>query len=297
MTYQKKIVPHPDLYVCHFIKPDCHHNLIFIHGGPGFNCGTLEFFIEHDNIFKSLNYNIILYDQRACGRSKKQEAAVSHHDNINDLNELIMYLMHNQISVSGLIGHSYGAKLLLDFYKLHPVKIPGIFIGIADSMLTPRLNNFMSDLVYLKKTDSVKYQKILSTLDSSLNIEALWSLTEELSSLFQENQDRPFQAWGNLNYMKRSQEIQKLINIPTNQNILMDVRKNIYRDETYCRVDIDSLAIPYLWINGLHDYAMNGAAHLFSHKNVKVFYQSGHYPHIEENQTFCESVNEFFEAL
>lgn len=297
VAYQKEIISHPYLYVAHFKKPDIKENLIFIHGGPGFNCGVLEFFIEHDAFFDSLHYNIVIYDQRGCGRSIKDEAIVSHKDNIDDLNHLISFLEKDKIAVCGLMGHSYGAKLLLDFYKSYHSIIPAVFIGIADSMLTPRLNNLMSDLVYLKKIDSAKYQQILSTLKDVLTLDDLWALTEDLAPIFQANQDRPYHMWANLTYMKKSQDIQKLINIPINQAILMSVRKDIYVNEDNCRVDIENMHIPYLWINGFHDYAMNGAMNFFDNKNVTLFYQSGHYPHIEENSRFCEIVNDFFKSI
>ncbi|MGO1766593.1 MAG: alpha/beta fold hydrolase, partial [Advenella sp.] len=37
---------------------------VFLHGGPGAGCGT-----HHRQLFNPQHYNILLFDQRGCGRS------------------------------------------------------------------------------------------------------------------------------------------------------------------------------------------------------------------------------------
>ena len=42
------------------------------------------------------------------------------------------------------------------------------------------------------------------------------------------------------------------------------------------------------------DQSMNEYNDIFSGKeNIKVFGKSGHYPHLEENEKFCEIINRF----
>src|SRR5215204_6630378 len=125
----KKIpLSHPNFYLAHFIKNSNASSWIFIHGGPGYNCGTIEYLIEHDHLFSLLNDNIVVYDQRTCGRSIHFQKDVTHADNIQDLDEIYIYLTELcGIPIKGFIGHSYGAKLLFDYYEKYNRKIPGVF--------------------------------------------------------------------------------------------------------------------------------------------------------------------------
>jgi len=182
--FKKAVLPHPKIYLAHFIKNSNASSWVYIHGGPGYNCSTLEYLIEHDNLFSLLNDNIILYDQRTCGRSIDFPEEVTHADNIQDLDEIYSYLTEFcGIPIKGFIGHSYGAKLLFDYYEKYNRAIPGIFISTANSILTPRLNNLFFDLAYLKKTNPTKYNDIFAEM-LNLDLAKLWSLTEKLAPLF-----------------------------------------------------------------------------------------------------------------
>jgi proline iminopeptidase len=296
-TYNKDIVKHPEFYIVKFTKNTDMPYLLFIHGGPGFNCGIVEHLIEHNNLFSLLDHNIILYDQRNCGKSKKISDNVLHQDNVNDLHKIVQYLNSIEIKINGLIGHSYGAKLLFDFYnKLHST-IPGIFVSTANSILTPRLNNLILDLAYLKKSDPSQYNETLHEMDS-LDINKIWSISEKLTPLFQENKDRPYLYWANLECFEMIKNIQKQINLPADTNTFVSVRKDLYSNESNFSVDINSLNISSLWVNGFHDFVMNGAEGVLS-KNTKIttFYKSSHYPHLEENDRFSELINDFIKSL
>src|SRR5579872_3857767 len=181
--FKKNILKHQKFYIASFSKKVDAPYLIFIHGGPGFNCATVEYLIEYEDFFKALDCNIIVYDQRGCGRSTeyfKCSGKVVHADNVNDLQEVYQYLTKVAgFQIKGLIGHSYGAKLLFDFLKKTKLIIPSIFVSTANSILTPRLNNLISDLGYLKKIDVKKYQEIIAKIDG-IDIESIWKLTEEL---------------------------------------------------------------------------------------------------------------------
>jgi len=90
-NYNKNILDHPEFYIAKFTKNLHMPYVLFIHGGPGFNCGIIEYLIENNQLFNLLNYNIILYDQRNCGKSKKTSRVVLHQDNIDDLQRIITY--------------------------------------------------------------------------------------------------------------------------------------------------------------------------------------------------------------
>jgi proline iminopeptidase len=298
-NFSKKIIQHDKFYITHFIKQNDFPNYLFIHGGPGLNSGTLEYLIEYHKYFESLNCNLVLYDQRACGRSInffKEADQVKHQDNVDDLHDVYSHLMSVKIIIHGFIGHSYGAKLLFDFYKVTKLITPGIFVSTADSILTPRLNNLMSDLNYLKKTNYEKYESTIANLNN-LDIGNFWKITEDLAPYFQLNKERHLLYWANLEIFNKVQEIQKKINLPVNPVVLMSVRKDLYSSESNCPVMIDSLNVPKLWINGFQDSIMGEPLFGFSNRSkVTLFLKSAHYPHIEENKHFCDVVNAFIKT-
>jgi len=166
--YNKDILPHPDFYISTFTKNPNFPYVLLIHGGPGLNCGVIEYLIEHHHLFNSLQYNIILYDQRNCGKSNKFPERVLHQDNVEDLQKIVLHITdHCNLNICALIGHSYGAKLLFDYYRGYASNIPGVFISTAKSILTPRLNNLMLDLSYLKKNNVDLYDKIFNEIDGT----------------------------------------------------------------------------------------------------------------------------------
>ncbi|HAT3818834.1 TPA: alpha/beta hydrolase [Legionella pneumophila] len=293
-AYKKDILPHQEFYIVRFTKSSNLPYALFIHGGPGLNCGTIEYLIDHHNLFNSLQCNIILYDQRNCGKSNKIKKLVLQQDNINDLQKIILYLDdHFNLNINALIGHSYGAKLLFDYYKSYESTIPGVFVSTAQSILTPRLNNLMLDLSYLKKSNLELYNKILNEINN-LDLNKIWELSEQLTPVFQENIERPYLYWANLEYYDLVQNAQKNINLPLDMNTFISVRKDLYSKEANFSVNINELKIRKLWINGFHDFVMNGhQIALANNHEIITFNKSSHYPHLEENDRFSELLNEF----
>ncbi|MFJ1269714.1 alpha/beta fold hydrolase [Legionella lytica] len=293
-VYSKDILSHPEFYIARFTQAPELPYVFFIHGGPGLNCGIIEYFIEHHNLFNSLCYNIIVYDQRNCGRSAHSIKQMLHQDNLNDLHQIILYLAKQyNISISALIGHSYGAKLLCDYYQSKGSFIPGIFISTAKSILTPRLNNLMLDLAYLKQRNLDLYNEVFHNLDN-FDVSNLWDISEQLAPVFQENKNRPYLYWANLQCYSQAQDAQKKIDLPLNTETFSSVREDLYANESNFSVDIAKLEVPTLWINGFHDLVINGNDMTVSHEqNITTFYKSAHYPHLEEPERFVALLNEF----
>ncbi len=295
-AYTKDILSHPEFYITRFTKNSTLPYVLFIHGGPGSNCGILEYLIENYYLFNSLQHNIILYDQRNCGKSNKTIEIVLHKDNINDLHKIITYIIdHFRLNIRALIGHSYGAKLLFDYYKKFACPIPGVFISTAKSILTPRLNNLMIDLSYLKYSNLNLYNKTFNEIDN-IDHNKLWEISEKLTPIFEENKDRPYLYWANLKYYDLVETVKKHINLPLDTKTFVSVRQDLYSNKSNFSVNIDELEISKLWINGFHDFIMNGPEVAMSEDNgIITFYKSSHYPHLEENDRFSELLNEFIE--
>lgn len=173
-------------------------------------------------------------------------------------------------------------------------KIPIILISTASSILTPRINNLLLDLSYLKQQDPKEYRELLNDFDG-LNYEKLWDLTERLNIIFQKNVNRPYLYWANLDWKAIVGSVQDKINLPINLEIFTSVRKDLYSRPNEYSVDINLIdSAPCLVINGFHDVIINRQDH-FSKLNNKfiVFNKSSHYPHIEEHFRFCDVVNTY----
>jgi proline iminopeptidase len=285
----KQLLEHPLLYIITFTKSASLPWLVFIHGGPGLNCAVLESLIENQNLFDQLNCNVLFYDQRGCGRSKAVRDIVLHADNVMDLGSVIVtFRDHHDVIPAAIVGHSYGAKLLFDYYQQSDSTIPGIFIATAPSTLTPRVNNMLLDLYYLKSNDEVKYEEVLDVFND-FNDKNVWAITEKLSEVFHKNESRANFYWANMTWKKRVGLLEKKLSLPLNRAIFTSVRRDMYSAGSDQSVAIDSLDnTRYLWINGFHDLVMNGASTLVSNDaNTKVFYKSAHYPHVEEHERFC----------
>lgn len=297
MKYHKRRILHSKLYISCYIRDSNLPYLLFIHGGPGSNFGCLEQLVEQEGIYSDLDFNLIFYDQRSCGRSPIYTDKVVHNDNIEDLRELVNQLTNGKnIKIAGLIGHSYGAKLLYDLLVTTNFKIPSIFISITKSLLTPRLNNLLLDLAYLKEKNRSQYQVLLSKMEN-FDVGTIWALTEEMASLFKDNKSRDFYYWANLECYEKVRSINDKINLPINTTTFMTVRRDLYRESNNLNFDVDKLRNPYCWINGLQDYIMNGPQGLLEKDKIIMFTKSAHYPHLEEAEKFCEVVNAFIKNL
>ena len=298
-AYDKQVIEHPSLYIVSFTKSSNLPCIIFAHGGPGLNCGVLEYLVENEGIFDTLQFDLILYDQRGCGRSKPVEETVVHADNVCDLEEVCRTASEKaHYEIAAIAGHSYGAKLLFDYFQYSGSTVPGIFISTAPSILTPRVKNLLLDLAYLKTIDRDQYQTILEEFEG-FSLEKIWELTERLAKVFQQNKARPFFYWANLDWKDKVEAIQDSVSLPINSQVFTSVRHDLYSKPEAYSVDLDSIStLPHLWINGFHDMVMDGPSALEKkYSTTTLFFQSAHYPHIEEHEKFCGEVNAFLKKL
>ena len=281
------------LYVKYYeFNPDSSKALLFIHGGPGLNCSTVEYFIEQHNYFTSLKCNLIVYDQRGGGRSDCK-TLVTHETNINDLSTLVESIEESGITIVGGIGHSYGAKLLSDYLIKSKHKMDAIVVGANKNFLVPRINNLLMDLNYLKINDRSKYDEILENFEIN-NFEDLWAQTEILAPMFQTNPNRPYHYWANLKVFDLYRKCPFISTLPLSQPVFKSVRESLYFN-TVLQLQFELLENRYIIINGFHDYIMNGYNGIFEEDraNLFIFDKSAHYPHLEENYKFCETINNF----
>lgn len=95
---------------------------VFLHGGPGGGCTP-----EHRRLFDPARYNVLLFDQRGCGRSTPH-ASLDHNTTwhlVEDIERLRAMLGVEQWLV---FGGSWGSTLALAYAQTHPARVSALIV-------------------------------------------------------------------------------------------------------------------------------------------------------------------------
>lgn len=95
---------------------------VFLHGGPGGGCTP-----EHRRLFDPARYNVLLFDQRGCGRSTPH-ASLDHNTTwhlVEDIERLRAMLGAEQWLV---FGGSWGSTLALAYAQTHPARVSALIV-------------------------------------------------------------------------------------------------------------------------------------------------------------------------
>jgi proline iminopeptidase len=99
--------------------------LVFLHDGPGDN--PVSFELGCANTLADAGYRVITFDQRGCGRSKKDAAA--DHYKFNKANEDInIILKRYHVTEAVFIGSGWGGTSAIKFAEVYPEKVKGIIL-------------------------------------------------------------------------------------------------------------------------------------------------------------------------
>lgn len=140
--------------------------IIFLHGGPGYNCVNFEATSAQNLADKG--FYVIVYDRRGEGRSKDPNAKFTFKETFDDLTSIYQkYSLKNAI----LIGHSFGGIVATLFAETNPKKVQSIILVGAPVSLQATFKNILSKskIIYQTKKDSVNlnYIKMLEKMDSA----------------------------------------------------------------------------------------------------------------------------------
>lgn len=140
--------------------------IIFLHGGPGYNCVNFEATTAQQLADKGLF--VIVYDRRGEGRSEDPNAEFTFKETFDDLN--FIYQKH-ELAKSTLIGHSFGGVIATLFAEANPNKIQSIILVSAPVSLQTTFKNIVvkSKSIYQSKKDSMNlhYVSILENMDTT----------------------------------------------------------------------------------------------------------------------------------
>lgn len=95
---------------------------VFLHGGPGAGCSP-----DHRRLFDPARYNILLFDQRGCGRSRPHaelDANTTWHL-VADMERLRAMIGADQWLV---FGGSWGSTLALAYAETHPERVSALVL-------------------------------------------------------------------------------------------------------------------------------------------------------------------------
>ncbi len=140
--------------------------IIFLHGGPGYNCANFE--VTTAQSLADKGFFVIVYDRRGEGRSVDPKAKFTFDETFNDLNGL--YKSH-KIEKAIIIGHSFGGVVATLFAESHPENVESVVLVGAPVSLQSTFKNIISKCrtIYEGKDDKVNlnYISMLEKMDST----------------------------------------------------------------------------------------------------------------------------------
>jgi len=111
----------------HTLNYEVHGNpkgktILFVHGGPGLGVKKTDL-----NFFDLSKQNVILFDQRGCGKSIPKGGLNSNTTEhlVNDMDKILKHLNKNEVF---LFGGSWGSTLSLLYAMKYPNKVKGLIL-------------------------------------------------------------------------------------------------------------------------------------------------------------------------
>ncbi len=142
--------------------------IVFMHGGPGYNPVSFELGVAPN--LAALGYYVITFDQRGCGRSKKD--SISSHYKFNQANvDINTVLKKFNVTQATFIGHSWGGTESIKFAESFPEKVKAIIL--VGSPLNYQLifkaiiQNCKEKFSEKKDTSQFKYLRNLQKMDTT----------------------------------------------------------------------------------------------------------------------------------
>lgn len=140
--------------------------IIFLHGGPGYNCANFELTTAEQLADKG--FFVIVYDRRGEGRSTDQNAKFTFKESFDDLNAI--YKKYG-LKKATLLGHSFGGVVATLFAEANPKKVQSIILIGAPVSLQKTFKNILSKSksIYQEKKDSINlnYVSVLESMDTA----------------------------------------------------------------------------------------------------------------------------------
>ncbi|MCW4113942.1 prolyl aminopeptidase [Aurantimonas sp. MSK8Z-1] len=162
--------------------------VVFLHGGPGSGCSP-----HHRRLFDPQRYNVLLFDQRGCGRSRPTGELEGNTtwDLVADIERLRAML---EVERWQVFGGSWGATLALAYAETHPERVTelvlrGVFMarrseidwfyrGGAANLFPDKWEAFLAPIPEAERGDLVAaYRRQLTDPDRAVRLKAAQAWT------------------------------------------------------------------------------------------------------------------------
>lgn len=144
----------------------CSKPVIFLHGGPGYNCANFESTTAQK--LSEKGFFVIVYDRRGEGRSTDANSKFTFEETFNDI--ISIYEKYGLKSAS-LITHSFGGIVGTLFAQKYPGKINTLYMVSAPIALQESFRSILKscEKIYIANNDSANIQFInsIEKLDTS----------------------------------------------------------------------------------------------------------------------------------
>jgi proline iminopeptidase len=251
--------------------------IIFLHGGPG---SEHRFFLPHV-LPLAKKYQLVLYDQRGCGKS---DSMLEDHYSIEEEVETLESIRKQlQIEKVNIFGESWGSMLALSYASAYPKRVNKLFLTAAIGINQKGLKTFEKEL--LKRITLKDKIKLLKT---DREVKKGVTSVERLLDILD-----PYYV-----YSKQSLNNNEKIdmNHKVNHTIVADIEKNY--DLTK---ELDKLVeIPILVAQGSHDILPPSIIEkllldYLPHANLHTIENCGHWTIIEKSQEINLLADAFFD--
>ena len=205
--------------------------IIFLHGGPGYNCANFEATTAQK--LSDKGFFVIVYDRRGEGRSADANAKFTFEETFNDINSI--YELYRLTSAS-FIAHSFGGIVGTLYAQKYPEKINSLFLTSAPVSLQESFRHILRTC-----------EDIYSTKNDSSNVKFIHSIEKMDTASIQYSSSCFMQAMKNNFYSpkSRTEESKKILNNLKSDSLYkyagamtMPAPLGFWKNENYTTIDL-----------------------------------------------------------
>lgn len=143
-----------------------HTPVLFLHGGPGYNCANFEASTARKLAGKG--FYVIVYDRRGEGRSTDPQAAFTFKQTFDDIDGI--YKKYG-LKKATLLGHSFGGIVATLYTQQHPDRVQAILLAGAPISLQESfrfiIRNCKSKYEAKQDSTSLMYIGMMEKMDTA----------------------------------------------------------------------------------------------------------------------------------
>lgn len=164
--------------------------VVFLHGGPGAGCSP-----HHRQLFNPERYNILLFDQRGCGRSKPTASLENNTTQhlIADMERLRKEILDTDKWL--VFGGSWGSTLALAYAQTHPQQVTGLILRGIFTLRKKEINWFYQEGASFVFPD--KWENYLAPIPEDERDDLVSAYHRRLTGEDEEEMLRCAYAWAN----------------------------------------------------------------------------------------------------